>query len=189
MNAFPYVNHYIYTLEQWTRFKCELRNQKYPVIKYLNTLHVNWFNPMHLLIQIQHLLTLFFFLPDKIQSISAPYFLRGCCGDISDVIRPPLLRDFSRLFLAPFPYCRIADAGIWRLYSTSPSWVIRGSWRRERRAYEWYDVLLITNYHSHEKKLRVEIYLVNLTWTAFKTPAPCSKWVSSSSIERIRGAA
>ena len=144
---------------------------------------------INLHIQNQYFYTLSFFLPDKIQSISAPYFLRGCCGDISDEIRPPLFRDFSRLFLAPFPYCRIADAGIWRLYSTSPSWVIRGSWRRERRAYEWYDVLLITNCCSHEKELKVERYLVNLTWTAFKTPAPCSKWVSSSSIERIRGAA
>ena len=80
-------------------------------------------------------------LPDKIQSISAPYFLRGCCGDWSELVRPPLLRDFSELFLAPLPYCRIADAGICRLYSTSPSWVILGSWRRERRAYKTLNVV------------------------------------------------
>ena len=55
---------------------------------------------------------------------------------------------------------RSAEAGIWRLYSTRPSCVILGSCRLE-----------------------------SLAWTALRTPWPRSKWVSRSSMERMRGAA
>ena len=87
------------------------------------------------------------YVPARIHSMSAPYFL--CPPRIGDPEPRPL----------PLVYL-MADLGIWRLYSTRPSAVMRGNCLLERRA-----------------------------WTALRTPAPRSKWLSSSSIDLIRGAA